>query len=162
MNCAAILPAVAGLFLSGAAIAADSDAGRQPGGTAMGLLGGSLADEPLTHATDLLGKSLFDSSDQRVGEIEDLLIGSDGTVRAAVVDIGGFLGVGERPVAIRWPQLEISQLEERIAVSATKDQLAALPRFHKSKQAASVPAGEDLLKPGAPIGPSVPGSPEQR
>ncbi|WP_371155605.1 PRC-barrel domain-containing protein [Jannaschia sp. 2305UL9-9] len=40
-----------------------------------------------------------------IGEIGDLIIGVDGTLQAVVVDVGGFLGIGEREVALKWSAL---------------------------------------------------------
>lgn len=47
-----------------------------------------------------------------IGEINDLLIGTDGRVQHAIIDVGGFLGIGERPVTLAWQDLKIVRTSE--------------------------------------------------
>ena len=81
------------------------------------------------------GMSLPDGSAaewERIGEIGDFLVGVDGSLQAVVVDVGGFLGMGEREVAIRWDAL-IPVFEESnpddwlLTVPVTRETLDVAP-----------------------------------
>jgi hypothetical protein len=60
--------------------------------------------EPLyaTETTVILGKAVVGSNGEKLGLITDVVVDRDGRTRAAVIDFGGFLGVGSRKVAIDW------------------------------------------------------------
>jgi hypothetical protein len=67
-----------------------------------------------------------------IGEIGDLIIGVDGTLQSVVVDVGGFLGVGEREVAIQWSALQGVREEDDpgeyfLGVTISQDMLEAAP-----------------------------------
>lgn len=69
-----------------------------------------------------------------VGEISDLIISQDGQVQAVLVDIGGFLGLGERTVAVSMDDLQVipdgdSQGEYFIAFTANREALEAAREF---------------------------------
>jgi sporulation protein YlmC with PRC-barrel domain len=70
-----------------------------------------LTDEERTALTaeDLEGVALFDATDERVGEISDIVLTDDGQVEQVIVDVGGFLGLGEKPVAVAFEEIEISR-----------------------------------------------------
>ena len=70
-----------------------------------------LSDEERTALTaeDLEGVALFDATDERVGEISDIVLTDDGQVEQVIVDVGGFLGLGEKPVAVAFDEIEISR-----------------------------------------------------
>lgn len=73
-----------------------------------------------------------EKADRPEGEIDDLVIGPDGKIRWAVVDVGGFLGIGEKSVAVPISALDCQpkdQDEALVTVSATEKQLKALPEF---------------------------------
>ena len=79
-------------------------------------------------ASKLIGATVYNDSNQRVGKIGDLIIAPDGSISVAVLDVGGFLGVASRHVAI--PVEQFSQISPRIVLpGATKDALKQLPEF---------------------------------
>lgn len=88
--------------------------------------------EALT-AENLLGANVYDSADNDVGTVQDLVIAEDGTITQIVLDIGGFLGIGAKPVALEMNQVDILQATDggaiRIHVPMTRDQLDALPNY---------------------------------
>jgi hypothetical protein len=96
----------------------------------------------------MIGRTVVNSSNEKVGEIESGLIDSDGRARYVVIGVGGFLGVGERAVAVRWDALSFADNNEKIVVSATKDQLFALPahRFPGPSWKGKLYAYDDDLK----------------
>jgi len=79
-------------------------------------------------ASKLIGASVFNESNQKVGTIGDLIIAPDGSISVAILDVGGFLGVARRHVAI--PVEQFSQISPRIVLpGATKAALKQLPEF---------------------------------
>jgi sporulation protein YlmC with PRC-barrel domain len=83
-------------------------------------------------ASKLLRASVYNDSDQRIGKVGDLIIAPDGSLSVAIVDVGGFLGLGTHHVAI--PVEQFSQVTPKIILpGATKDALKQLPEFKYSK-----------------------------
>ncbi len=84
-------------------------------------------------ATDLIGTDLKTSGDESVGEIGDLIIDQDGKVVAVVVSVGGFLGMGEKNVAIAWDEVKMSNNpdDRDLRVDVTRDELESAPGFEK-------------------------------
>jgi hypothetical protein len=85
-------------------------------------------------SSKLVGTSVTGSNNQNIGEINDLLVDSSGTVKAVVVGVGGFLGVGEKDVAIPFNAIKITRKSgddaiDKITVSYTKQQLNDAPSF---------------------------------
>jgi len=62
--------------------------------------------------TGLLGHTVLDASGAALGRIVDLLVDGQGRVRAVVVDVGGFMGVGNRKVAVAWSALRFAAGEK--------------------------------------------------
>lgn len=81
-------------------------------------------------AGDLIGAEVTNTAGDEVGEVTDLVIGENNTVSAAIVSVGGFLGVGDKEVAIALADLTVTPVEDgayRVVVAATRDQLEAMP-----------------------------------
>ena len=108
--------AVALTLLAGIAIARADDV-TKPAATMSGSV----------NAEKMIGRTVVNSNNEKVGDVESVLIDSDGRARYVVVGVGGFLGVGERDVAIRWDALSFADNTDKVIVNATKDQLSALP-----------------------------------
>jgi hypothetical protein len=77
----------------------------------------------------LIGLTLRNSADESIGSIDDVIVGRDGRVRQVVVSVGGFLGIGDRKVAIGWDQLRFDANRDVAVVNLTKDQLRAMPEY---------------------------------
>jgi hypothetical protein len=85
-------------------------------------------------STELVGASIYGPDDKSIGEINEVLIGKDGRVTAVVVGVGGFLGVGEKNVALQFNALNVQRKDgesaiDKITVSYTKNQLNSAPSF---------------------------------
>lgn len=82
---------------------------------------------------DVTGASVYDATDKRVGEIGELVMSSDGKLQDAVIDVGGFLGLGEKPVAVSFQSLQILRDDAgsdiRVYVDTTEEALKALPEY---------------------------------
>jgi sporulation protein YlmC with PRC-barrel domain len=88
-----------------------------------------------TTVEKFIGKDVYGMDGKKVGELDNLLIGPDGNVRAGVVEFGGFLGIGEHRVAVPWNELNVQG--DRLTVNMTNDQIKAAPNWNKDK-----PSGE--------------------
>lgn len=81
-------------------------------------------------ADALQGAVAYDAEDVRIGEVSEVLISPDGKVEHLVVDVGGFLGIGEKPVALALSDVDILRKADgsdlRVYVAMTKDQLDAM------------------------------------
>ena len=67
--------------------------------------------------TGLLGHAVVDAGGAQFGRIVDLLVDGQGRVRAVVVDVGGFMGVGNRKVAVAWSALRFAAGEKEPVMS---------------------------------------------
>lgn len=83
-------------------------------------------------ATELIGSSVANDQGERIGTLEDLIIGRGDMVAFAVLQVGGFLGLGGKLVAVPYASLLIGEEGDASSVvlpGATKDELRALPEF---------------------------------
>ena len=105
----------------------DADADMFADYTAVELEG--LTTEQLT------GARVYDADQNDIGEIDTLLTTGDGMITEAVVDVGGFLGMGEKPVALSFDNLEIMQDAEGedfvVMINATQEELEAMPTYEE-------------------------------
>ena len=78
----------------------------------------------------VLGRDVTTTPEGDAGRIIDLLVDRDGSVRAAVVEFGGFLGIGTRKIAIEWQAFRFSG--RAIAVEVSREQMRAAPDYKSS------------------------------
>ncbi|EAQ35053.1 hypothetical protein NB311A_14195 [Nitrobacter sp. Nb-311A] len=57
-------------------------------------------------SSKMVGLNVYNDTNEKLGSISDLLLNKDGTIKAAVIGVGGFLGVGERLVAVSFDKLK--------------------------------------------------------
>ncbi len=84
----------------------------------------------------ILGRQVRSSTNEDMGRIVDVLVDRDGQVRAAIIDFGGFLGVGSRKIAVDWNALHFPQPgkpAERIALELTRDQVRTAPEYREGQ-----------------------------
>lgn len=79
-------------------------------------------------ASKLIGATVYNEQDEKVGTVDDLIVAPDRSLSYAVVSVGGFLGIGKRLVAIPVEQLR-DEKGKVILPGATKEALKALPEF---------------------------------
>jgi hypothetical protein len=118
--------------------AADESAQGQPLQQSPGV-----AAEPGTATTVLhnqevhgvLGKEVRSIAGEAMGRIVDILVDGSGQIRAAVIDFGGFLGVGSRKIVVDWSALHFTPggKPDRITADLTRDQLKAAPEYKEGK-----------------------------
>ncbi len=100
-------------------------------------------------AQSVLGKEVRSSADENMGRIVDVIVDHDGRVRAAVIDFGGFLGVGSRKIAVDWNALSFPPPaggRDVVTLELTRDQVKAAPEY-KDKQTVVVLGAAGALQP---------------
>lgn len=83
-------------------------------------------------ASKLIGASVYDDQNQKVGDVDDLIVAGQDKIAVAVVSVGGFLGIGSKLVAVPYEQLRYdpSGKDARVVMpGATKDSLNTMPNF---------------------------------
>ncbi len=84
------------------------------------------------YARAILGRDIRSPTDENMGRIADVIVDRGGQVRAAVIDFGGFLGVGSRKIAVAWKALQflnVASKGESITLELTRDQVKAAPEY---------------------------------
>jgi sporulation protein YlmC with PRC-barrel domain len=107
-------------------------------------------------ASELMDANVYGSDGNSIGEISDILLDRGGQIHAVVFGVGGFLGMGEKSVAVSYNALQISQIPQggsgsttsapgttsrssdwnsqyRITLNATRDQLRSAPDFRSQR-----------------------------
>lgn len=86
-------------------------------------------------ASQFMGQAVYTAANENIGEINDLIMNKDLNNIVAVVGVGGFLGIGEKDVAIPIGDIQVIKETDntlRLTVSASKEQLEALPVFDRT------------------------------
>jgi len=129
----------AGLF---ALPAAAEDTPGPPAGESSDRASTGTAEPPSvtvlnTHEVEgILGRQVLGADDENMGRIVDVIVDRSGRVRAAVIDFGGFLGVGSRKIAVDWSALHFpppGQPNAKISLDLTRDQVKAAPEYQEGK-----------------------------
>jgi PRC-barrel domain len=87
-------------------------------------------------AHGVLGRDVRSPTNEDMGNIVDVIVDRTGTVRAAVIDFGGFLGVGSRKIVVDWNALHFGRVADKsdsITLELTKAQVAAAPEYKEDK-----------------------------
>ncbi len=84
-------------------------------------------------ASRLIGAKVYNDRNQTIGKIDDLVVKPDGTISLAVLDVGGFLGMGRHQVAIPVEQFSSVRPGKAVLPGATKDALKELPQFQYAR-----------------------------
>jgi len=127
----------------------------------------------LWQSSKLIGLNVYDPQNEKIGDIKEILLDKDGKVSTVAIGVGGFLGMGEHDVAVKWTDLKFSDqlvpsssttssntsggaarttgsatstapasssssttkknYPDHAVLSASKDQLKAMPQFNYSK-----------------------------
>jgi sporulation protein YlmC with PRC-barrel domain len=83
------------------------------------------------NASQLVGLDIQNGDGDKLGDVGEVVIASDGGLQGVVVDVGGFLGIGTHPVLLNWKDLKISGNGDDVKaiVNTTKDNLKSLPEY---------------------------------
>ncbi|MER2281024.1 PRC-barrel domain-containing protein, partial [Methylobacterium brachiatum] len=116
----------------------------------------------------LLGRSVRSAGGDELGRVIDIIIDKDGHPRAAIIDFGGFLGVGTRKIAVDWRALRFTpdgNKERKLSVALTRNQVRVSPEYKAGEPivvlgpaspAAPPPDGDQATSAAPPAGPAAP------
>lgn len=82
-------------------------------------------------AENLIGADVVNAEGDAVGEIEDLVVGADNKIETAIVEVGGFLGMGATHVSVDIAQLKPGPDGKKYTTTMTKEELKTLPTYKK-------------------------------
>lgn len=108
-------------------------------------------------ATDLIGKSVVNNGNEAIGDVNNLVTDRDGKIVAVLIGAGGFLGIGEKDVAVRFEDIKLVREEDdnvKLMLDTNKETLASAPDFRRLDEQpvvqgeADVPA-KDTDRPSA-------------
>jgi hypothetical protein len=120
-------------------------------------------EENEVRAESLLGVDVTNGQDT-IGKVSDLIVTEDGQVQAIVVGVGGFLGIGEKRVALDWDSVKLTRQDDdrTFEVSATRDELEQMPEYKtledKEAEAAATSTQQQMDQGGALPGAAAPGT----
>lgn len=79
-------------------------------------------------------QDIYNRTGEKIGAVKDLLVGPDGRIAAAVIGVGGFLGIGEKDIAVPLATLQLEQRDNRrrLIIDAAKEALQAAPSFEQA------------------------------
>lgn len=95
-------------------------------------------------ASKLIGTAVNNDAGERIGDINEIVLSKDGRVAAVVIGAGGFLGMGEREVAVAFESLRLTQDSNNntvVTLNATKESLRAAPEWRWSGESGSGTTG---------------------
>jgi sporulation protein YlmC with PRC-barrel domain len=83
----------------------------------------------------ILGREIYSPRGEDMGKIVDVLVDHTGQVRAAIIDFGGFLGVGTRKIAVDWRAIRFAPdgNSDHIVLSLTRDQVRVAPEYKQGE-----------------------------
>ena len=81
--------------------------------------------------SDYYNQSVYDNQDNKVGDVNDLLVDKDGRIGAPIVGVGGFLGAGEKNVAVPFNALKLTEKNGKryLVMDTTKEALNSAPGY---------------------------------
>jgi sporulation protein YlmC with PRC-barrel domain len=94
-----------------------------------------LTDRGDVRASKLIGASVYNDRNEKIGSVDDLVLGKDNKADEVVVSVGGFLGIGTKLVAVPYTQLKLGDTKNAssdnkvVMPGATKESLKAQPGF---------------------------------
>lgn len=107
---------------------------------------------------DLVGQTVHAPDKTKIGSISDLILSKDGkTVEGFVVGVGGFLGIGEKSVALKMDRLKMAEADGamQLTMDAKKEELTNAPSFKSRKdQDAEKRAAQQPARPASPTSPA--------
>jgi sporulation protein YlmC with PRC-barrel domain len=105
-----------------------------PNATSLIIPADSFAGSKVISASDFIGKRVYTKAGEDIGEVNDLIMTDNGSVRAVILGVGGFLGIGEKDVAVAMAAIDVTQdgSTSRLVVDGSKEQFNAAPKYDRS------------------------------
>lgn len=90
---------------------------------------GTEAGRRVVPISNVIGMDVQNNQGERLGEIDDVAIGRDGSISYAVIAYGGFLGMDNKYTAVPWDRLNVSAEKEAVVLDVTREQLEGARSF---------------------------------
>jgi PRC-barrel domain len=122
-----------------------------------GIIDARVAPLPVS-VMSILGKKVQSPKGDDLGRVVDVLADSGGRVRVAIIDFGGFLGVGDRKIAVDWPLLRFNpdRSDPSLLLSLSREKLKAAPEYKDDPRPKTLMVPEPAAAPAAaPAGPAT-------
>ncbi len=137
------------------ATCASAQAQQQRGGSAAQIMSSVPANgETITH---WYKQNVYDPQDNKIGEVMDVLVDSQGKATALIIGVGGFLGAGEKDVAVPFNAVQMTNKNNNkwyLVMNATKDALKNAKGFKYDRSAMKWVPEESSATTGTPATPS--------
>jgi len=91
-----------------------------------------LAERGWSVKKNIIGKAVYNDTNDKIGQVDDLIISRNNSVTFAVIGVGGFLGVGKHDVAVSVSDLK-HESDKLILPGATKEALKSMPEFQYTR-----------------------------
>jgi hypothetical protein len=120
-----------------------------------GIIDARVAPLPVS-VMSILGKKVQSPKGDDLGRVVDVLADSGGRVRVAIIDFGGFLGVGDRKIAVDWPLLRFNpdRSDPSLLLSLSREKLKAAPEYKDDPRPKTLMVPEPAAAP--PAAPAAP------
>ncbi|MGH7033688.1 MAG: PRC-barrel domain-containing protein [Stellaceae bacterium] len=130
-----LLASIGCCLAPGKASAADAGAGSEPPAAQAPAAAGNAVVLGKDEIQGVVGKKVLSSAGEDMGAITNVIVERDGRPRAAVIDFGGFLGVGTRKIAVDWSALKFvpQGKTDQVTLGLTRDQLKKAPEYVEGK-----------------------------
>jgi sporulation protein YlmC with PRC-barrel domain len=105
-------------------------------GTAPSERNTTLTDQGDVRASKLIGSAVYNDHDEKVGSVDDVVLGKDNRANTVIISVGGFLGMGTKLVAVPYDQLKLGDTKSAssdnkvVMPGATKESLKSQADFH--------------------------------
>lgn len=129
--------ALTGMLLTGTTVmAADqpssgaSPGAEKPATAGQGQLMKSVPGDALP-ISEYYKAAVYDTKDAKIGDVEDVLLDKSGKVDAVILGVGGFLGIGEKDVAVPFNAIRVTEKDGKryLVVDTTKEALQSAPSY---------------------------------
>jgi sporulation protein YlmC with PRC-barrel domain len=111
-------------------------------------------------ASEIVGLTVYNPEDEALGDVNDIVWSEETGIEAIVVGVGGFLGIGEKSVAVSYSEVEITTDEngnKQLRLAATQEELEAAPEFvTQAEKLAEIQAEQQQAAPPASGGGMAP------
>jgi putative membrane protein len=144
------LPQEAGAPTVGQAPGQNQSAAQRSESKAQGQQGQNVIASPSPNhilGSDLRGTAVYGSNNEKVGNVSEIVLSRDGQLVALVVGVGGFLGIGEKDVAIPFKALEITTAAETTGTGATQSQTQKQTTPQRGQQQSASGTSQAPAKP---------------
>ena len=114
--------------------AASTSLAQVAGSTQLGVAAAELREitEGWSAKRQILGQPVYNDKNERVGQVEDIIVAPDKAISYAIIGAGGFLGIGKHDVANPVIQFKLSE-GKLVLAGATKNTLKAMPEFEYAR-----------------------------